>query len=385
MDFELTAEQADLAESVRRFAAERLGDDVLERDRAGTFSRKLWEECAQFGLQGLPVPVEYGGQGASILTTTLALEALGESCRDGGLIFSINAQLWSAALPLTEFGDETQKARYLPGMCDGSLIAVHAITEPGAGSDAMALAATARAEDDSYVLNGTKHFISNAPEADLFIVFATLNRAHGWAGVTAFLVPRGTPGLQIGRPVDKLGLRTSPTGEIALADCRVPAEFVLGAPGAGMMIFEFAMRLERACIMASAVGMMQRQLDECVGYTSTRRQFGRPIADFQAVSHPLADMKVRLDAGRLLARRAAWLADRGELDELDACAAKLYLSEAYLQSSLDAVQLHGGYGFMSESGLDRDLRDAVGGRIYSGTSQLQRNIIADQLRLQNGR
>ena len=381
MDFRPTADQHALQESVRRFAVARLNHDVPARDRTGRFSRELWRECARFGIQGLPVPQDYGGQGADVLTTSLAMEALGESCRDGGLIFSLNAHLWSAAMPLLEFGDERQKTRYLPGMCDGSLVAVHAITEEQAGSDAMALTTTAREDGDAYILNGTKHFITNAPEAGLFIVFATLDRAMGWAGVTAFLVPAGTPGLSTGQAVDKLGLRTSPTGEVVLRDCRVPAKDVLGAPGAGMAVFEYAMRLERACIMASAVGMMQRQLDECVRHTGSRRQFGRPIAEFQAVSHPLADMKVRLDAGRLLSRRAAWLADRGELAAVDASVAKLFLSEAYLQSSLDTVQLHGGHGFMTDSGCDRDLRDAVGGRIYSGTNEMQRNIIADHLRM----
>jgi alkylation response protein AidB-like acyl-CoA dehydrogenase len=380
MDFDPTEEQLALQASVHRFAAERLNDGMLDRDRTGSFSRKLWEECGTFGLPGLPVPAEYGGQGADILTTSLAMEALGESCLDGGLIFSLNAHLWSAAMPLVEFGTERQKAEHLPGLCDGSRIAVHAITEPAAGSDAMALTTTARADGDDYVLNGAKHFITNAPEADLFIVFATVDPALAWAGVTAFLVPRGTPGLSAGGGADKMGLRTSPTGEIVLADCRVPAENVLGAAGSGMMIFEYAMRLERACIMASAVGMMQRQLRACLAHAADRRQFGRPIGDFQAVGHTIADMKVRLEAGRLLSRRAAWLADRGELEALDASVVKLYLSEAYLQSSLDTVQLHGGQGFMTEAGLERDLRDAVGSRIYSGTSQMQRNIITEGLR-----
>lgn len=381
MDFRPTADQLALQDSVHRLAATRLDDGVAERDRSGLFSRKLWQECADFGIQGLPVPEEFGGQGADLLTTSLVMEALGESCRDGGLLFSLNAHLWSAALPLLEFGDGRQKARYLPGMCDGSVIAVHAITEDGAGSDAMALATTARREGDGYVLDGTKHFITNAPEADLFIVFATVDRALGWAGVTAFLVPRETPGLLAGHGVDKLGLRTSPTGEVVLRNCRVPADAVLGAPGAGMAVFDHAMRLERAFIMASAVGMMQHQLNACTAHVKGRKQFGKPIADFQAVSHRLADMKVRLDAGRLLSRRAAWLADRGELETPDASVVKLFLSEAYLQSSLDTLQLHGGYGFMTEAGWGRDLRDAVGGRIYSGTNEMQRNIIASHLTL----
>ncbi|BCB84578.1 acyl-CoA dehydrogenase family protein [Phytohabitans suffuscus] len=379
MDFGPNAEQAAFQDSVRRFATSCLNDDLVGRDRAGTFDRSSWERCASFGLQGLPVPREYGGQGADLLTTALAMEALGEGCWDGGLIFSLNAQLWSATMPLVEYGDDKQKDTYLPGMCDGSLIAAHAVTEPEAGSDAMALTTSARLDGDSYVLNGTKQFITNASVADLFIVFATLDRALGWAGLTAFLIPKGTPGLTTSQASDKMGLRTSPLGEVTLTDCRVSVDEVLGAPGAGMAVFEHAMLLERAGIMAAAVGAMQRRLDECVAYTSRRRQFGRPIAGFQAVSHTLADMKVRLEAGRLLARRAAWLADRGELDAMDASVVKLYLSEAYLQSSLDTLQLHGGYGYMAEAGLERDVRDAIGARIYSGTSQMQRTIIADRL------
>ena len=380
MDFDPTDEQLAFQDSVRRFATERLNDDLTERDRTGSFSRKLWEECAAFGIQGLPIPTEHGGQGADILTTSLAMEALGEACRDNGLIFSLNAHLWSAALPLVEFGTAEQQADHLPGMCDGSKIAVHAITEPAAGSDAMALTMTARRDGDGFVLDGTKHFITNAPEADLFVVFATIDPALGWAGVTAFLVPRGTPGLSAGTGVEKMGLRTSPTGEIVLRECRVPARNVLGEPGSGMMIFDYAMRLERACIMASAVGMMRRQLDDCVAQAESRKQFGKPIGDFQAVGHALADMRVRLEAGRLLSRRAAWLADRGELTALDASVVKLYLSEAAVQSSLDTVQVHGGHGYMTEAGLERDLRDAVGSRIYSGTSQMQRTIITAALR-----
>ncbi|MFF2655623.1 acyl-CoA dehydrogenase family protein [Streptomyces sp. NPDC058045] len=380
MDFQLTAEQQAFVKSVRSFAAEKLNVDNVERDQDAVFLRELWTECARFGVQGLPIPEEYGGQGADVLTTVLAMEALGEGCRDGGLLFSLNAHLWSAALPLVEFGTTEQKERYLPGMCDGSLIAVHAITEPGSGSDAMALATTARLDGDAYVLDGGKQFITNAPVADVFIVFATVDPGLGWAGITAFFVPRDTPGLTVGSSDAKMGLRTSPTGELSFQDCRIPKHSVLGVPGAGMMIFEYAMRLERACIMASSVGTMQRQLDESVAHANSRQQFGQPIGDFQAVSHMLADMQVRLTASRLLAYRGGWLADQGALEPLEASAIKLYLSEAYLQSSLDTVQVHGGYGIMAEAGIERYVRDAVVGRIYSGTNQMQRNIIAQHLR-----
>ena len=296
-------------------------------------------------------------------------------------MFSLGAQMWACEHPLVHFGSEQQKRRYLPSLCDGSLIASHAMTEPGSGSDAFALSTTAEQSGDGWVLNGSKTFATNAPESGLFVVFATTDRSLGFAGLCAFLVERDTPGLELGRPFSKMGLRTSHLSEVYLSDCRVPADALLGSAGAGMSIFASSMRWERGLILAPALGTMQRQLERCVVYARERTQFGQPIGAFQAISHKLAEMRLRLESAHLMLYRTAWLLDSGQASDLDAAMTKLHLSECLVQSSLDALQIHGGSGYMSETGLERDVRDALASRIYSGTSELQRNVIARSLGL----
>jgi hypothetical protein len=381
MDFELTQEQRALRDSIHEFARRELNDDVVERDKSGTFSREAWRKCAEMGLLGLPVPEEYGGAGADALTTMVALEALGRGCTDNGLIFSVNAQMWACETPIVRFGTEEQKGRWLPGLCDGSLIAAHGMSEPGSGSDAFSLSTTARREGDTYVLDGSKTFVTNAPESDLFVVFGTIDKELGFAGVTAFLVEQGTPGLTVGKPLSKMGLRTSPMGELFFEGCKVPAENLLGKPGQGMLVFDTSMSWERSCILASTVGGMDRQLERSLAYARERKQFGRPIGSFQAVSHKLVDMRLRLDTARLLLYRLGWLIDRGEPTTLESALVKLYLSDCYVRSSLDALQVHGGYGYMAEYELERDVRDAIGSRLYSGTSELQYEVAAKNMGL----
>jgi alkylation response protein AidB-like acyl-CoA dehydrogenase len=381
MDFGLTEEQQALRAAVLDFAQKELNDDVVDREREGQFSRALWQKCADFGLLGLPMPEEFGGAGSDILTTMLALEGLGYGCTDNGLIFSVNAQLWAVETPIERFGTEEQKRRYLPELCRGSMIGAHAMSEPGSGSDAYALATTARETDSGYALTGSKTFVTNAPEADVFLVFATTNPARGFAALCAFLVHRDTPGLSVGGPLSKMGLRTSPMSELFLDECEVSRDQLLGRPGNGMAIFDASMRLERSCILASCVGTMQRQLDRSVAYAKERKQFGHPIGSFQAVSHRIVDMKLRLETARLLLYHVGWLIGEGKSPTLEAALTKLYLGESFLRSSLDAVQIHGGYGYMTEYELERDVRDAVGSRLYSGTSEIQRNIIARALGL----
>jgi alkylation response protein AidB-like acyl-CoA dehydrogenase len=377
----LDDEQRSLQRSIIAFAQSELGHDLDRRDREGTFSVEEWRKCAQLGLQGMPVPSAYGGLGASATTIAAALEGLGYGCRDNGLIFSLNAQMWACEHPIIHFGTEAQKRRWLPSLCDGSLIAAHAMTEPESGSDAFALRTTATRIEDGWLLNGSKTFATNAPDSDLFIVFATTNAGLGFMGLCAFLVERGTPGLEIGQPFSKMGLRTSHLGELFFDDCHVGADALLGEPGGGMAIFNSSMRWERSLILAGAVGTMRRQLEQCVAYARDRVQFRTPIGSFQAVAHPLADMRVRLQTSHLMLYRTAGLLDAGTATDLDAAMTKLHLSEALVQSSLAALQIHGGYGYMSESGVERDVRDALGGRIYSGTSEMQRNVIARHLGL----
>jgi hypothetical protein len=381
MDFSFTPEQEELRKSVVDFARKELNGDLLLEEREARFSREKWRAAARFGLHGLPVPDAYGGTGRDLLTTVAAMEGLGYGCRDNGLIFSINAHVWSAEVPILRFGSAAQKERFLPPLVNGDWVAVHAMTEEGSGSDAFNVATTATRRGGRYVLKGSKIFITNAPEADLLVVFATVDASLGPDGISAFLVRKGTPGLSVSRNLDKMGLRTSPMGEVFLDDCDVAAEDLLGEEGAGAAIFNSSMDYERACILAANVGTLERQLETCVERARTWRRFGQPIGKFQSISNKIADMKVRLETARLLLYRTAWLKDQGKRASMESAMAKLYISECLVKSSLDAIQIFGGYGYMTEYGIERDLRDAVGGTIYSGTSEIQRHIIARHLGL----
>jgi alkylation response protein AidB-like acyl-CoA dehydrogenase len=377
----LDDEQRALQHTVIEFARSELNHDLERRDHDASFPRDLWSKCAEIGLLGLPIPVEYGGAGAGATTVAAALEGLGYGCADNGLIFSLNAQMWAVQHPIATFGSEDQRRRYLPGLCDGSLVGGHAMSEPGSGSDALSLTTTAAETADGWVLNGSKTFVTNGPDSDLFVVFAATDRSLGFAGLSGFLLERGTPGLVVGGAFSKMGLRSSHLSELFLSDCQVPAENMLASPGAGMAIFNTAMRWERGLILAGAVGTMRRQLERCLDYAAERVQFGQPIGAFQAVSHKIADMRLRLDTSRLMLYRMAGLLEAGAATDLDAALTKLHLSESLVESSLAALQIHGGYGYMTEYGLERDVRDALAARIYSGTSEMQRNVVARHLGL----
>jgi alkylation response protein AidB-like acyl-CoA dehydrogenase len=381
MDFSLSPEQREIKEAAVAFARATLNQDLAKREASGEFPVEAWQACARFGIQGLPIPAELGGGGSDILTTVLVMEALGYGCQDNGLIFSLNAQMWSIELPLVKFGTPAQQQEYLPGLVSGDLIGVHAMTEPDSGSDAFSMRTRAERVGDDYLLNGTKLYITNAPVADVVLVFASHPGRPRQAGISAFLVDKGTPGFTVSRSLEKMGLRTSPMGEVVLTDCLVPAGKRLGPEGAGTAIFNSSMGWERSCILASALGAMQRQLETCVSYARTRKQFGQAIGKFQGVADKVADMYLRLEAARLLVYQAAWLAQQGKSAVAEAAAAKLFTSEAWVQSSLDAIQIHGAYGYMKEAGIERDLRDAVAGTIYSGTSEIQRVILSRMLGL----
>ncbi len=382
MDFSLTPDQTTLRDSIIRFARETLNDGATERDREQTFPRELWLKCGDMGLPGLPVPEEYGGSGLDPLSTAVALDALGYACRDGGLVFSICAHLLSCVVPLWHFGTEEQRRRYLPSLCSGRLVGVHAMTEPASGSDAFALKTRAERDGDGFRIRGTKTFISNGPVADLVIVFAATDPAKGYhGGVTAFLVETTTPGFVVSQRFEKMGLRTSPLGELIFEDLRVGPEAILGGVGGGSGVFTHAMDWERVCLFASQVGTMERLLEASIKHARTRPQFGQAIGKFQAVSHRIVDMKVQVEAARLLTYRAASRLGRTRTVSMDAAMAKLFVSESLVQTALGAVQIHGGYGYMTEFEVERALRDAVGSTIYSGTSEMQRNIIARWLGL----
>jgi alkylation response protein AidB-like acyl-CoA dehydrogenase len=379
MVLDLSAEQVELQRAAAQFASAELNDDVIRRDREETFSFEGWKKCAGFGALGLPVPSEYGGMGLGITETIAVMEGLGYGTRDQGLLFSINAHLWTNSLPLVVYGTEEQRRRYLPGLCNGELIGANGASEPEAGSDIFAMRTRAERRGNCYILNGAKTFVSNAPVANLFVVYATLDPALGPMGITAFLVERSTPGFAVTRGLEKMGLRTSPMGEIVLDNCTIPAANRLGREGRGVEVFESSMEWERGCILANYLGMMRRQLESCIDYVRTRRQFGKPIGKFQSVANRVVNMKVRLDTCKPLVYRIGWLKAQGKPAMLESAVAKLYVSESLVSSCMDALQIYGGYGYMVEQGIERDLRDAIGSTLYSGTSEIQRNIIAKGL------
>ncbi|MGV4988826.1 acyl-CoA dehydrogenase family protein [Streptomyces sp. NPDC001709] len=379
MDFALTTEQEQMRKEALRFAQAQLNPSSPSDDRP--FSRELWRQCAEFGVQGMPFPLEYGGQGADLLTTVLMLEELGYGCNDNGLLFSLGAHMWSCALPIWRFGDAGQRARYLPSLCDGSMIGVQAVTEVRSGSDALAVGTTARPSGDGYVLDGVKTFITNAPVADVFVVLARSGRAKDAGGLSAFIVERDQPGVFVGEPFQKMGLSSSPMGEVVLDGCHVPTSALLGGPGAGMTVFNTTIEWERSFILATALGTMRRQLEESVAHARTHTRFGEPIGRKQSVSGRIADMRVRLEAAQLMLYRLAWLKDQGRRTSLESSIVKLYLSEALVESSMSAFATHGAYAYMSGTAQERDVRDALASRIYSGTSDLQRVIISRMLGL----
>ncbi len=378
---ELTPRQRELQDGAIAFAREALAGDVITLDREEGFNRDGWLRCAEFGVLGMPVPEQYGGLGLGLSELLAVMEGLGYGMRDQGLLFSLNAHLWTNTIPILLYGTEEQRRRYLPGLCNGERIGANGASEPDAGSDIFAMRTRAERRGDEYVLNGTKTFVTNATVADVLVTYATVNPALGATGITAFIVDRQTPGVTVTRKLHKMGLRTSPMAEVVFEDCRIPVSNRLGREGRGVQVFEASMEWERGCILAAALGRMWRQLEECIAHARSRRQFGQAIGKFQSVANRLVDMKVRLDTCRPLVYRIGWLKDQQRSAVMEAAIAKLHVSDCFVKSSLDAVQVFGGYGYMTEQGIERDVRDAVGSAIYSGTSEIQRNIIARNLGL----
>jgi hypothetical protein len=284
--------------------------------------------------------------------------------------------MWTTEIPFMMFGTEEQKKRYLPKLASGEFVGIHAITEPTSGSDAFSMKARAVRKGDRYVINGSKTFITNAPIADVMIIFANVDPTGNQAGITGFILEKGAPGFTISKKLHKMGLRTSPMAELALVDCEVPVENVLGKEGSGVSIFTTSMEWERIAILAGHLGAMQRLLEICVKYATERKQFGQAIGKFPAIGEKIAEMDIRLETARLVLYKAAWLKSQGKHALREAAISKAYVSEACIQTCLDAIQIHGGYGYMTEFEIERELRDAISGKIYSGTTEIQKSIIA---------
>jgi L-prolyl-PCP dehydrogenase len=381
MDFSWSDQQRELLDAVGRFAKEQLDYDMIENDRNAVFNHDAWKKCAGFGIHGLLVSEEYGGLGQDPITTVAALERLGYACRDNGLLFSINAHMWTAIIPLVYNGTEAQKKKFLPGLCDGSIIGGNAMSEPNSGSDAFSLGTTAVKKGNKYILNGSKIFVTNGPIADVLLVFAATDKSKGASGLSAFLVEKDSPGLDLSHKIEKMGVRTSPMGEVFFTDCEVPEENLLGKEGAGSWLFTRSMTWERGCILAAAVGTMQRLLETCIRYANERKQGGQSIGKYQQVATKIVDMKMRTENARHMLYKCAWAAGHRSAVYLEAAMAKLEISESWVKCCEDAIQIHGGYGYMVEYEIERELRDALGSKLYSGTSEIQRNIIASLLGL----
>ncbi|NJP29348.1 acyl-CoA dehydrogenase family protein [Microbispora hainanensis] len=360
--------------------ADELNQDVEEWDARAEFPWEKWKIIQRSGLLAVPFATQYGGRGGTLTDTMRALEGLGRTCRDIGLGFSASTQIVSVGVPLQAFGAEELKSRFLPGIVTGDLVTAHAITEPGNGSDALNISTTATRDGDDYVIDGGKMFITNAPIADLFLLYVR-TAEPGPFGLSVFLVERDTPGLRVGEPLDKMGLRTSPLSEVTFEGMRVPAARRIGQEGAGFLILDYVMKREILFSFSLTLGEMEHRLERVLGYARSRRQFGAPIGAFQGVAHKIADMKIAVETAR------KWLTDTGAKVEagqdatLDIAATKIVVSEANKRTALDAVQIFGGQGYLTATGIERDVRNAIGGTIYSGTSEIQRNRIASLLGL----
>lgn len=368
----MTPEQDALHVAMKRLAEDVVAPGAAERDRDGRWDPDVWKRLAEAGVAGMPIPEALGGSGGSIVDCCLVNEALAEGGRDGGLGLSLGAHWVIGSVPIWLHGTPELQQRWLPGLCDGSLIGAWASTEPEAGSDAAAIRTTAVRDGDDFLLTGTKIFITNGPIADVCTVLATTDR-----GPTAFVVDTTTPGFVVGRELDKLGCRSSPTAEIHLQECRVPATSVLGVEGEALWRVAFeCFDWERTVMLAGVVGGMRATLDTTIAYAKQRQQFGKPIAHFQVVAHKLADMEINVQVCRNAVYKAAWLKQQGLPHQLEASVAKALVGRLSVENALEAVQVHGGYGYLRDFPVERALRDAKLASIGGGTTEIQKMIIS---------
>jgi len=377
MDFKLTEEQELIRQNMREFAQTYVDPIAAEIDENSRHPEEVIKKLGEMGYMGMPFDPQYGGAGTDYLTYALAVEELSRSCAATGFTMSVHTGLGVGAIYYN--GNEEQKKKYLPDLCSGKALAAFSLTEPGAGTDVGGATTTAVKDGDVYVLNGTKTFTSNGPNGDVYVVFAWTDKSAGPKGMSAFIIPRGTPGLSVGEHFKKMGIRASQTSEIILKDCRVPVENLLGAEGAGMKIAMTCLDNGRIGIAAQAVGIAQAALDESISYSKQRVQFGKPISKNQAIQWMIADMATEVQAGRFMYMYAAWVKDQGLPYSKEAAMAKLWCAEMCNRHASKAVQIHGGYGYCKGFKVERLLRDAKITEIYEGTSEVQRMVIAGNI------
>ncbi len=380
MNLNIPEEYIDFGNSVYKFAKEKMAPRAEENDAKSEFSWDNWRDLASMGLLGLPFPEQYGGSNASPLATSIAMEKVAEAGVDGGTTLGWGAHLILAGVPIWLIGTETQKEKYLPKLASGEWIGGFGLTEPGSGSDAASMRTTAEKKGDRYILNGSKMFITNGPIGDLFVVFAVTDKKKGNRGISLFIVEKSFPGFSVGNNLKKMGNRTSTTSELYFDNCEVPAENLLGEENAGFVqIGKETMEWERSCMLSPLIGGMQFALDQCIKYAKERKQFGQPIANFQAIQHKLADMKTMVDASRLLIYRVACMKEKSKRAMLEASVSKLFVSESAVKVAYEAVQIFGGYGYIHEYPVERFYRDVRLSTIGAGSSEVQKMIIASEL------
>lgn len=377
MEFALNEEQKMLQKMLREFGAAEVAPGVAERDEKDYFDRGLWQRIADLGLTGTCFPVEYGGAGSDVLTYIMSVEEL--SRYDDGLGVTLSASVSLCAWPIFAFGTEEQKQQFLRPLAEGKKLGAFGLTEPDAGTDAASQQTTAVRQGDHYVLNGSKIFITNAGEADVYVVFAMTDKSKGVKGITAFILEKGMEGFSFGKKEVKMGIHSSQTMELVFQDLCVPAANRLGEEGKGFKIAMMTLDGGRIGVAAQALGIAGAALDATVDYAKERVQFGKPIGRNQGVSFMISDMATELEAARFLTYRAAWCKDQGQKFSKEAAMAKAYASDAAMKITTDAVQVFGGYGYIRDYPVERLMRDAKITQIYEGTNQVQRMVIAGDL------
>ena len=374
MDFKLTEEQELVRKNMREFAVRYVDPIAAEIDENSRHPAELFRKLAEGGWMGIPIPQQYGGSGSDFLTHIIAVEEISRSCSSTGFTLSFHAGIIGMSLNL--FGNEEQKKKYLVPLAKGQHMGAFALTEPGAGTDVMAVSTTVVRDGNGYVVNGTKTFVSNGLLADTYIVFCWTDKSAGKKGMSAFIIPRDTAGLKPGVHFKKMGLRSSQTSEVVFKECPIPRENMLGQEGAGLVMAMTGFDHGRIGVAAQAIGILQAALDESIRYAKERVQFGNPIARQQAIAWMIADMATDLSAARFLAYHAAWLKDRKQPFGKEASMAKLFATEAAMKHTTQAVQIHGGYGYIKGVKVERLMRDAKIAEIYEGTSEAQRMVIS---------
>ncbi len=377
MDFAFTDEQLAFKDQVVKFSQKEIAPLAEEYDYKGEWCWEAWKKMGEFGLLGLHFPEEFGGSGADVVTACLAGEALAEGGADGGLTLSWGAHTYLSADTIFQHGNLEQKKRYVPKMATGEWVGCMALTEPNAGSDAASIATTAVKKGDRWVLNGTKMFITNGPIADVCVCYAVTDKEKKHMGISAFIVEKGFKGFSVSKTLKKMGVKTSTTAELVFEDCEVPEENLLGTLNNGFPMTLQTLEWDRSALLAPFVGGIEFVLKQSSQYAKQRVQFGKPISEFQAIQKKLADIKCFVEAARLLVYRVAWNKDQGKsINHMEAACAKLWVGDWGLPAISEAVQIHGGYGFMHEYPVERVFRDAKLAQIGGGTSEIQRFIIS---------